>query len=137
VPVNRWHGSEWPSHRTPTACGSRLAPGNNGGDGLEAAIHLLRQGRQVEVALRGDAATLPPDAADALARAVPAGVCINAAMHVDLDADDIAIHALLGLRASRAPQGAIAELTRALNALARRALAVDVPRVSMWAPAGA
>jgi len=35
-------------------------PGNNGGDGLEAAIHLLRQGRQVEVTLLGDASALPP-----------------------------------------------------------------------------
>src|SRR5450631_4120700 len=54
-------------------------PGNNGGDGLEAAIHLLRQGRQVEVTLLGDAGALPADAADALARAVAAGVPMNAA----------------------------------------------------------
>ena len=102
-------------------------PGNNGGDGLEAAIHLLRQGRQVEVALVGDAAALPPDAADALGRAVAAGVSINPSTHFELDADDIAIDALLGLGASRAPQGAIADLIRALNALACPVLAVDVP----------
>lgn len=102
-------------------------PGNNGGDGLEAAIHLLRQGRQIEVALVGDAAALPPDAAEALARAVAAGVCIQASTHFELDADDIAIDALLGLGASRAPLGAIADSIRALNALACPVLAVDVP----------
>ena len=102
-------------------------PGNNGGDGLEAAIQLLQRGRQVEVALVGDAAALPPDAADALARAVAAGVRINTATHVELDADDIAIDALLGLGASRAPHGAIADSIRALNALACPVLAVDVP----------
>ena len=102
-------------------------PGNNGGDGLEAAIHLLQQGRQVEVALVGDAAALPRDAADALARAAASGVCINAATHFELDAGDIAIDALLGLGASRAPQGAIADSIRALNALACPVLAVDVP----------
>jgi hydroxyethylthiazole kinase-like uncharacterized protein yjeF len=102
-------------------------PGNNGGDGLEAAIHLLRQGRRVEVALVGDAAALPPDAADALARAVAAGVCINAATQFELDADDIAIDALLGLGASRSPQGAVADSIHLLNALACPVLAVDVP----------
>ena len=105
-------------------------PGNNGGDGLEAAIHLLRHGRQVEVTLVADAAALPADAADALARAVAAGVSINAASRVGLDADDIAIDALLGIGASRAPQGAIADSIRALNALGAlgcRVLAVDVP----------
>ena len=102
-------------------------PGNNGGDGLEAAIHLLRNGRQVEVELVGEAAALPPDAADALARAVAAGVSIKSSTQFELDADDIALDALLGLGASRAPQGAIVDSIRALNALACPVLAVDVP----------
>ena len=38
-------------------------PGNNGGDGLEAAIQLLRFGKTIEVSLIGDAAALPADAA--------------------------------------------------------------------------
>src|SRR5580765_7864101 len=48
-------------------------PGNNGGDGLEAALHLLRSGRQVEVTLHASAsapasasATAPADAQAAL-----------------------------------------------------------------------
>ena len=92
-------------------------PGNNGGDGLEAAVHLLRRGWQVEVTLVADANTLPPDAAAALARATAAGVQINPREHLVLDANDIAIDALLGIGASRAPQGAIAQAILALNTL--------------------
>src|SRR5204863_3733969 len=44
-------------------------PGNNGGDGLEAAFHLQAAGKRVQVSLVGDAARLPADTADALARA--------------------------------------------------------------------
>ena len=105
-------------------------PGNNGGDGIEAAVHLLRAGRQVEVTLHGDAAALPADAAAALARAKAAGVTIHTAATIELDSNDIAIDALLGIGASRAPEGAIAASIRRLNALGARAcpvLAVDVP----------
>ena len=105
-------------------------PGNNGGDGIEAAIHLLHAGRQVEVTLHGDAAALPADAAAALARAKAAGVTIHTAATIELDSNDIAIDALLGIGASRAPEGAIAASIRRLNALGARAcpvLAVDVP----------
>ena len=108
-------------------------PGNNGGDGLEAAIHLLRAGREVEVTLHGDAAALPTDAAAALSRATAAGVTIHTAATIELDRADIAIDALLGIGASRAPEGSIAASIRRLNAfgaLGARAcpvLAVDVP----------
>ena len=105
-------------------------PGNNGGDGIEAAIHLLRAGREVEVTLHGDAGALPADAAAALARAMAAGVTIHTAATIQLDGADIAIDALLGIGASRAPEGLIAASMRRLNALGARAcpvLAVDVP----------
>ena len=108
-------------------------PGNNGGDGLEAAIHLLRAGREVEVTLHGDAAALPTDAAAALVRATTAGVTIHTAATTELDRADIAIDALLGIGASRAPEGSIAASIRRLNALSAfgartcPVLAVDVP----------
>lgn len=105
-------------------------PGNNGGDGLEAAIHLLRAGREVEVTLHGDAAALPADAAAALARATAAGVTIHTTASLELDRADIAIDALLGIGASRAPEGSIAASIKRLNALGARAcpvLGVDVP----------
>ncbi len=107
-------------------------PGNNGGDGLEAAALLCCAGRQVEVALLGDAAALPDDAREALARAQAAGVRIvaqpgEATFAATLGAHDIAIDALLGIGATRPPQGTIAESIRQLNALACPVLAVDVP----------
>jgi ADP-dependent NAD(P)H-hydrate dehydratase / NAD(P)H-hydrate epimerase len=103
-------------------------PGNNGGDGFEAAPHLRAAGKDVRIALAGDAASLPADAADALARAQAAGVAITSDITPPaLGTQDLAIDALLGIGASRAPQGRVAELVAALNALACPVLAVDVP----------
>jgi len=65
------------------------------------------------------AANPPPDAHSALQRAQAAGVSIRVgatASQAALDANDLAIDALLGIGASRAPDGAIAAAIRALNA---------------------
>jgi ADP-dependent NAD(P)H-hydrate dehydratase / NAD(P)H-hydrate epimerase len=102
-------------------------PGNNGGDGFEAAVQLQLRGKQVRVTLAADTQHMPSDASDALARAQAAGVRIEAAGWPELDAQDIAIDALLGIGASRAPQGPIAALIARLNAQPCAVLAVDVP----------
>jgi len=102
-------------------------PGNNGGDGLEAARHLLQWGKQVRVSLIGDSAALPADAAQALQGAQAAGVIIGRRGPPELAPHDLAIDALLGIGGTRAPQGALAESVRQLNALACPVLAVDVP----------
>jgi hydroxyethylthiazole kinase-like uncharacterized protein yjeF len=102
-------------------------PGNNGGDGLEAAVQLQRLGKVVHVTLVGDAQRLPVDARDALARAQAAGVEIVDAGAPALAEHDLAIDALLGIGASRAPQGDIAALIEHLNALACPVLSVDLP----------
>ena len=102
-------------------------PGNNGGDGLEAAIHLQQWGKQVHVSLIGDAVHLPAAARDAWHRAHAAGVVIDADGHAPLATADLAIDALLGIGASRAAQGALAKAIAQLNALACPVLAVDVP----------
>jgi hydroxyethylthiazole kinase-like uncharacterized protein yjeF len=106
-------------------------PGNNGGDGLEAAIHLIQHGRHVKVSLMGDAAALPTDAHAASQRARAAGVEITGSGDASpggaLGPHDCAIDALLGLGASRAPQGAMIDAIRALNALPCPVLAVDLP----------
>ena len=99
-------------------------PGNNGGDGLEAACHLQRWGKEVTVSLIGDAAARPADAREALARAQAAGVRIDANAP---DTPDLAIDALLGIGASRAPQGALEAAIQRLNALPCTVLAIDVP----------
>ena len=101
-------------------------PGNNGGDGLVAARWLHHAGRRVQVSLFGETSRLPPDAAQALHAAQAAGVSIMAwtglVPHADLHID-----AMLGLGASRAPSGAVADAIRALQAPSERVLAVDLP----------
>ncbi len=102
-------------------------PGNNGGDGFEAAIALMQAGRQVRVTWVGEAARLPADASDALARALAAGVTITSADAPAVGGQDLAIDALLGLGLTREPQGALAGLIAHLNALPCQVLAVDLP----------
>ena len=102
-------------------------PGNNGGDGFEAALHLHGAGKAVRVSFAGDASRLPADAADALARAQAAGVAIGNDDAPPLGTQDLAIDALLGLGASRAPEGRIAGFIAQFNALACARLAVDLP----------
>ena len=55
-------------------------PGNNGGDGLEAAAHLHRWGLSVQLNLLGDPARLPADAQRALKRATQAGVSVQSGL---------------------------------------------------------
>lgn len=100
-------------------------PGNNGGDGLILARHLHLAGRRVQVALLADAPRLPVDAANALRQAREAGVPIVAGLQ-DGPAD-LVIDALLGLGASRAPAGALAEAIAAVNRAPAPVLALDLP----------
>jgi len=107
-------------------------PGNNGGDGFEAAIHLARAGRQVEVTLLADAAALPGGARASFDRAVSAGIVIRTwadrgELPGLLSKQDIAIDAMLGIGASRAPDDLMAQMIQRLNAGASAVLAVDVP----------
>jgi hydroxyethylthiazole kinase-like uncharacterized protein yjeF len=101
-------------------------PGNNGGDGIVAAMQLQAVGKEVIVTLVGDPQRLPDDAKDAWTRAQSAGVRFEADAP-ELHAGDIAIDALLGIGASRAPDAAMADLIEVLNALPCAVLAVDLP----------
>jgi hydroxyethylthiazole kinase-like uncharacterized protein yjeF len=92
------------------ACG----PGNNGGDGLEAAMHLHRWGKRVVVSWLGHAAQAPFDAAASLARATAAGVPM-ADTPPELEAGDLCIDALLGIGSGRAPEGRMAEWLTRMN----------------------
>ena len=105
-------------------------PGNNGGDALEAAIHLMQRGLAVEVALVDALPRRPADAQAALERAQAAGVRIGvhrATPVASADLPDLAIDGLLGAGLSRPPTGAIAAAIHALNALACPVLAIDLP----------
>ena len=111
------------AHRVWVAAG----PGNNGGDGLEAAVQLQATGRQVSVSWLGDAARLPADAKDALTRAQAAGVRIATDLPGDAVEFDFAVDALLGIGAGREPAGALLQSIKRLNRMGSRVLAVDLP----------
>jgi hydroxyethylthiazole kinase-like uncharacterized protein yjeF len=102
------------------ACG----PGNNGGDGFEAAMHLRQWGKHPVVTWLGDEARAPADALASLQRARQAGVPFagEAPAHWDL-----AIDALLGLGSARPLEGAMADWAAAMSAAAAPVLAVDLP----------
>ena len=102
------------------ACG----PGNNGGDGLEAATHLQRWGKQAIVTWMGNEAQAPADALAALRQARQAGVTIGEAVPPQFD---LAIDALLGIGSSRPVGGRMAQWVVRLNAGSAPVLAVDLP----------
>ena len=102
------------------ACG----PGNNGGDGLEAAMHLQQWGKTPLVSWLGTPDTAPADARASHARAVAAGVRFLDVPPEDCEA---CIDALLGTGASRAPEGRMAEWIIRINTLQVTVLAVDLP----------
>jgi hydroxyethylthiazole kinase-like uncharacterized protein yjeF len=102
------------------ACG----PGNNGGDGLEAALHLQAWGKTALVSWLGSPEQAPADARASHARARAAGVQFVTEPPTDCDA---AIDALLGTGPKRAPEGRLAQWIAQLNALDVPVLAVDLP----------
>lgn len=103
-------------------------PGNNGGDGLEAALHLREAGRDVQVSLfAADSRRASDDARDALARARAAGVPMTHGLAPMQPPPELIIDALLGLGAARAPHGAIAQAIGAINDGAAPRLAIDLP----------
>lgn len=102
------------------ACG----PGNNGGDGFEAAAHLKQWGKDPQVTWLGDEARAPEDAMASLARARAAGVQFAAEPPAQWD---FALDALLGIGSTRAPAGALARHIEQLNAAGAPVLAVDLP----------
>lgn len=105
------------------ACG----PGNNGGDGLEAAAQLQRMGAQPWVTWLGTPERASADTRASLARARAAGVRFATEPPDGLGPQDLCIDALLGIGAQRAPQGRMADWIAALNASAAPTLAVDLP----------
>ncbi len=108
-------------------------PGNNGGDGLEAAALLQAKGLAVTVTWLGGEARIPPDAAQSLSRARAAGVVFADAPEVPLTARDIAIDALLGIGVAsgsdkeRMPPARWIETLRALRRGPAPLLNVDIP----------
>lgn len=106
-------------------------PGNNGGDGLEAALHLHQWGKEVVVSLLAAPGGSPADAQAAMQRAQQAGVRIQEdvphAWLQTLDAQDLCIDALLGIGANRPLTPDLRARVQALHHSAAPVLAIDVP----------
>ena len=106
-------------------------PGNNGGDGLEAALHLHQWGKQVLVSWMGSTAHTPPDALMAWQRASAAGVALQSAAPQacpkNMDGHDLCIDALLGLGANRALSPEMQACVQAIQKFPGPVLALDGP----------
>ncbi len=102
------------------ACG----PGNNGGDGFEAAAQLRQRGFEAIVSFAGDETRLPADAKASLQRARDAGVVFASEPPAHYE---LAIDALLGIGVGRPPQGTMADWLRRMHGEPHPVLAVDVP----------
>lgn len=98
--------------------------GNNGGDGMEAAMHLQQWGLQVCVSWLGTAPSAPADAAASHARAVAAGVQVGTEPPGQWD---LCIDALLGIGAARAPHGTMAGWIERMHRGHAPILAIDLP----------
>lgn len=101
------------------ACG----PGNNGGDGFEAAAHLKTWGKNVQIShlARMEYAQ---DATKSIANAKAAGVTIGSTVPA---AFDIAVDALFGIGLQRALGPEHAQWVQAMHASGKPIVAVDCP----------
>jgi hydroxyethylthiazole kinase-like uncharacterized protein yjeF len=102
------------------ACG----PGNNGGDGLEAAVHFQAWGKHPIVTWLGKEGRCPADAQQAWQRAKAAGVTFTQQIPEQFD---LAIDALLGIGAQRTPEGVMTQCLATLQSTAAPVLCVDIP----------
>lgn len=103
------------------ACG----PGNNGGDGIEAALHLRQWGKQPIVTWLGDPDRAPPDAAASFHKTKAAGVSFSPDAPF---APQLCIDALLGIGTqNREPTGEMAYWLGQMKTSGAPILAVDLP----------
>ena len=105
------------------ACG----PGNNGGDGMEAAVQLKQQHNNVVVTWFGDMRQLPTEAKQALESAMEAGVTFAITPPDHLHPGDLCIDAMLGIGANRAPKGKMNEWVQLMRSSPAVLISVDVP----------
>lgn len=103
-------------------------PGNNGGDGFEAAVQLHRAGAAVTLIFGGDPTGLPPDARWAYERALHAGVPFSAQPTAKAGQQDLFIDAILGMGTrARATPAWIRDRLQDLREAPCPVLAVDIP----------
>lgn len=104
------------------ACG----PGNNGGDGLQAALFLHQAGMSVQLTHFTGRRALPPDAEAALLRARELGIGFVQTPPA-LRRGDLIIDCLLGMGARRAVTGEMASWIEAINESEAEVLCADSP----------
>ena len=117
--------------RVIVVCGT----GNNGGDGLVVARHLLLRGADPTVWLCGDEGKVSPDARSNLDawRGVGGEVCGHPAgsplepLKEALAGADLVVDALFGTGLDRPIEGFLADVVRAMNAAKAPRFAVDLP----------
>lgn len=102
------------------ACG----PGNNGGDGLETAIHLKAWGKKPCVTWLGKSEIATTDTQEALKRAIAADISIQTEAPQKFD---LAIDALLGIGARRTPDETMSNWLGIMERSNKPVLCVDVP----------
>ena len=121
------------AHTIWIACG----PGNNGGDGMVAALHLRRWGKNPVLTWLGSASQTPADAAAAYQAALQAGVSFS---ECPPERFDCCIDALFGIGlakpgTTRLPNPRLADWVARINQHAAPVLAVDLPS-GLWADTG-
>ncbi len=102
------------------ACGR----GNNGGDGLEAALHLHQWGKSVHISLPDGERALPVDATQALARVRAANMPVYS---TPPECWDACIDALLGTGLREAPSGEYTKWIEHINFAQSPIISADVP----------
>lgn len=112
------------------ACG----PGNNGGDGLEAALHLARWGKAVHLTWLGTPERTPPDShrswAQLEAWRTATGTTALQWAEAPPERFDLCIDALLGIGAQRPPEGRAAAWIGHINSgreAGATVLSLDLP----------
>lgn len=107
--------------------------GNNAGDGLVAARHLVDAGIETEVFLMGDSRGLSADALvnyrilKKLRHPVRVMTAVTGALERALERADLVVDAIFGVGLNREVGGPFRGAIEAVNRRARKVLAVDVP----------
>lgn len=101
--------------------------GNNGGDGLVAARHLVESGYEVEVLLLWPAEELSPDSATNFRLLEGAEVCEGTGALSRLAGSGAVIDAVLGTGFSGEPRSPVCEAIEAINGAGCPVVACDVP----------
>lgn len=108
------------AQRVWVACG----PGNNGGDGLEAAAHLQKWGKQVLVSLAHDPSLSSPDARRAWTSAQASGATLSNSAPTNFD---VCIDALFGFGPLRPLSTTYADWVQHMHAAKVPIVAADIP----------